>query len=136
MIRIYFVIFLMGLSAEVSSQILPGMERKEIKSYIASSHSGYVLREPPNAGELDFMTFEHVSGDKTLLVFLSPEGVCTFTRLMVDLDYIEDLVSRYDREYEPAGGNSWTAVSRGEVFDISIEERDWMFTVTVRKREN
>ncbi len=134
--RILFLIFIIGLSAEASSQILPGMGREEIKDYIASSHRGYMLREPPNAAGLDFMTFEHVSGDKTLLVFLSPGGVCTFTRLMVDVGYIDDLVSVYDIEYEPAGENRWTAVSRGKIFDISVEEREWIFTVTVRKKES
>ncbi|TVR73268.1 MAG: hypothetical protein EA408_05370 [Marinilabiliales bacterium] len=133
--RILLAIMFLSLTAEISAQILPGMKDSEIQDYLAGAYEGYVLRDPPNDDELKFMTFEHVSGDMTLLVFMDSEGRCTFTRLMVDIDYLDDMTGRYDVDYENRGDNRWIARTRGETFMLTLEEGDWMFTVTVRKAD-
>ncbi len=134
--RVLLVILFLSLTAEISAQILPGMKGPEIRGYLAGSYEGYALREPPNDDKLDFMTFEHVSGDMTLLVFMDGEGTCIFTRLMVDIDYLDDMTGRYDKDYENRGDNRWIARTRGETFMLTLEEGDWMFTVTVRKADS
>lgn len=130
--RILIVFFFLNLSAESISQILPGMERDEILEYMSLSHKDFVFREPPNVNELDFIKYEHVSGDKTLLVFMTENGYCSFTRLMVDIDYLEEIIENFNREYDNTGEMKWTLTERGKKFSIDIEESEWLFTVTVR----
>jgi hypothetical protein len=124
--------FFILLSAGCLAQILPGMEVKEIHRYMAGNFRDYILREPPNADKLNFIKYEHASGDKTLLVFVTEKGLCSFTRLMADIDYLDEMVESFDSKFIRAGKNRWTAKERGSEFTVNLEESDWIFTVTVR----
>jgi hypothetical protein len=125
-------LFYIAFSTGCFAQILPGMEVKEIHGHMAANFRDYILREPPNADELNFLKYEHISGDKTLLVFVS-EGSCNFTRLMADIDYLDEMIERFDSEFTRAGKNSWITRERGIGFIVTLNESDWIFTVTVRK---
>ncbi len=134
--RQLLLVILISISVDSVSQILPGMDLEEIGRHMRSSHREFVLRNPPNVDELDFIKYEHVSGDKTLIVFVNEKGYCRFTRLMVDIDYLEEYIDEYEQNYEPAGDNLWIVKSRGEEFSIAVEESEWMFSVTVRHKDD
>ena len=129
------ILFLMLTSVEGFSQLLPGMARDEVIRNMSDSFGEFILVQPPNQTDLDFIKYEHVSGDMTLLVFLSEDGTCRFTRLMADLYYRDEIIAGHNEIYEPAGDRHWLARERGEIFGISMEESDWMITVTVRQPE-
>lgn len=130
--RIFAVLLLITLTAGSYSQILPGMNREEVKKYMAGSFRDFVLRVPPNADELDFLKYEHKSGDMTLLVFVNKEGVCRFTRMMIDIDYLDETIDDYNTGFEPSGEMKWRTTKKEEEFIVSIDAAEWMFTVTVR----
>ena len=134
--RQLLLVILISIFVDSVSQILPGMDSEEIGRHMMSSHRDFVLRNPPNVDELDFIKYEHVSGDKTLIVFVNEKGYCTFTRLMVDIDYLEEYIAEYEQNYESAGDNLWIAIRRGEEFSIAVEESEWTFSVTVRPKDN
>ncbi len=134
--RILMVLLFIVFPDEGSAQILPGMEHDHILSYMNKNWGEFAFRKPPNADELNFLKFEHVSGDKTLIVFMSENDICLFTRLIVDIDYLQELIADYDSGFEPLGENQWIAKERGEKFKVRIDESEWMFTVTVREYSN
>jgi hypothetical protein len=127
------VILAIFLSAGAFSQILPGMAREDILMHMSESYGDFVLTEPPNAGELEFIKYEHRSGDKTLLVFMPENGNCTFTRLIADKLYMKDTISEFNEKYKSEGENRWTATRGEERFIVHLSVSEWMFTVTVRK---
>jgi hypothetical protein len=126
-------LFYIAFSTGCFAQILPGMEVKEIHGYMAVNFRDFILHEPPNADELNFIKYEHISGDKTLLVFVSEDGSCNFTRLMGDIDYLDEMIEIFDSEFTRAGKNKWITRERGSEFIVALDESDWIFTVTVRK---
>jgi hypothetical protein len=130
LILIFALICIEGLS-----QVLPGMTRGEVISLMSDSFGDFIPVQPPNHDKLDFIKYEHVSGDLTLLVFISEKGICTFTRLMADLHYKDELTGTYNRIYEPAGEKTWLARERGKLFVITMEEKDWMIRIMVREQE-
>jgi hypothetical protein len=130
LILIFALICIEGLS-----QVLPGMTRGEVISLMSDSFGEFIPVQPPNHDKLDFIKYEHVSGDLTLLVFISEKGICTFTRLMADLHYKDELTGTYNRIYEPAGEKTWLARERGKLFVITMEEKDWMIRIMVREQE-
>lgn len=117
------------------SQVLPGMTREEVLLHMSDSFGDFILVQPPNHERLDFIKYEHVSGDLTLLVFISEKGICRFTRLIADLHYQDELTENYNRIYRSAGEKAWVTMERGRRFTISMEESDWMIRVTVREKE-
>jgi hypothetical protein len=130
LILIFTLICIEGLS-----QVLPGMTHGEVLRRMSDSFGEFIPVQPPNHDKLDFIKYEHVSGDLTLLIFMSEKGICHFTRLMADLHYRDELTGTYNRLYEPAGEKTWLARERGKVFVIRMEVMDWMIRVTVREQE-
>lgn len=135
-VQIFCYILLLQVAGSGYSQILPGLDRDQVLGYMAESYRDFVLREPPNASDLDFIKYEHVSGDMTLLVFMAENGNCRFTRLMVDNYYIDDMIDRFNTDFEPDGDKKWIARKMGEEFSVTLHESEWLFTVTVSKKEN
>jgi hypothetical protein len=133
--RSSLILILTLICIEGFSQVLPGMTREEIHRHMSDSFGDFILVQTPNQDRLDFIKYEHVSGDLTLLVFISEKGICRFTRLMADLHYVDELTATYNRIYEPAGEKAWLARERGKVFSIRMEESEWMIRVTVREQE-
>jgi hypothetical protein len=130
--RLLAVLVMIAFSQGGLSQILPGMGRQDIHAHMADQYGNFVLREPPNADKLEFIKYEHVSGDKTLIVFFAEDGTCRFTRLIVDIFHIDDTVERFNADYRHTGENRWIAQRDDEEFLVSLEESEWIFTVTVR----
>jgi hypothetical protein len=124
------------ISAGAYSQILPGMVHKDILIHMSECHVDFRLIEPPNTGELGFIKYEHISGDKTLLVFMPENGICTFTRLIADKLYMEDTIRELRENYKSDGENMWIATRGEERFTLHLSESEWMFTVTVRKMDH
>jgi len=135
-IRILIIILMTVIALPARSQLLPGLERDQVMSYMAESYREFVLRVPPNVNELDFIKYEHVSGDMTLLVFMSEEGYCRFTRLMVDNYYIDEMVDRFNSDFKSSGDREWIARRGIEELSVTLQESEWMFTVEVRIKEN
>ncbi len=130
--RLLFILICIMLPVEVIAQFLPGMNQSQVGMHMEETFREFVLRNPPNVDELDFLKYEHISGDKTLLVFMTECGICSFTRLMVDIDYLEETVDMYNREYQPAGENMWTVKREEYEYIVSLDQSEWLFTVTVR----
>lgn len=130
--RILFILICIMLPVEVIAQFLPGMDQSQVGMHMEETFREFVLRNPPNVDELDFLKYEHISGDKTLLVFMTEYGICSFTRLMVDIGYLKETVDMYNREYQPAGENMWTVKREEYEYVVSLDQSEWLFTVTVR----
>jgi len=130
--RLLFILICIMLPVEVIAQFLPGMDQSQVGMHMEETFREFVLRNPPNVDELDFLKYEHISGDKTLLVFMTECGICSFTRLMVDIDYLKETVDMYNREYQPAGENMWTVKREEYEYIVSLDQSEWLFTVTVR----
>ncbi len=130
--RLLFILICIMLPVEVIAQFLPGMDQSQVGMHMEETFREFVLRNPPNVDELDFLKYEHISGDKTLLVFMTECGICSFTRLMVDIDYLKETVDMYNREYQPAGENMWTVKKEEYEYIVSLDQSEWLFTVTVR----
>lgn len=130
--RTLVVLICVILPFEVMAQLLPGMDQSQIGGHMKETCREFVLRNPANVEELDFLKYEHISGDKTLLVFMTEYGICSFTRLMVDIDYLKETVDMYNREYQPAGENIWTVKRKDYEYIVTLDQSEWLFTVTVR----
>lgn len=130
--RLLFILICIMLPVEVIAQFLPGMDQSQVGMHMEETFREFVLRNPPNVDELDFLKYEHISGDKTLLVFMTECGICSFTRLMVDIGYLKETVDMYNREYQPAGENMWTVKREEYEYIVSLDQSEWLFTVTVR----
>lgn len=72
--------------------------------------------------------------EQTILFFLSDAGDCTYVRWIADYSNLNDMISMLNSKYKKTGVNTWTYSEDGQSFAVKLEEDEWYFIVSYRKK--
>jgi hypothetical protein len=72
--------------------------------------------------------------EQTILFFLSDAGDCTYVRWISDYSNLNDMIGMLNSKYKKTGVNIWTYTEDGQSFAVKLEEDEWYFMVSFRKK--
>jgi len=69
-----------------------------------------------------------------MLFFLSDKDICTYVRWMSDYSNLTDIIAELDRTYKKKDEKTWQYSEKNQEYMVRLEEGEWFFTVSIRKK--
>ncbi|MBN1596972.1 MAG: hypothetical protein JW894_01655 [Bacteroidales bacterium] len=137
-LQITLVVLILATVASISckSQNFIGMHKDEIIAEMKVSHKNFKLNTGVINPHYKYLKYEDKINEITILFFLSDVEKCTLIRKMCDYSNINDVLAELNEKYNSEGNNKWSYKMDERIFDISMEEGEWFFTVTTQERRN
>ncbi len=83
----------------------------------------------------NYLKYEDKFNEETLLVFLSDDNVCTFTRLMSEYGNMSTRISELNSLYQKTSDTTWNYQFDEEQFTVTYRKGEWFFTLVTKKSE-
>lgn len=112
-----------------------GMAKPEIIKDMQKNNPGFDLDEGVVNKTYNYLKFVDKYNEETWLIFLSPENVCTHTKLMSDFSNMEIRVNELNKLYKNAGENKWITIEKGIVYVIELKKEEWFFTIVMKPKK-
>jgi hypothetical protein len=111
-----------------------GLHKNVIKQMMKSENNELYLDESTINKTYKYLKYVDALGQQTLLYFLDEDDKCKLIRYMCDYSLLNEQIERLDQSYTKKDENSWQYKEDGEIYEISLEEKDWYFVITTSKK--
>jgi len=129
----FFVFFVSGLNA----QNYIGLHKSEIKKRMKTEFPKYGFDKEIDNGNKSFVKYVRgIVYPETLLFVLWDTGKCRYILHMYeDPSKLNKIRKQFNENYEKLQENKWLMKENDQYYEISIEEREYFFSVITRKHE-
>jgi hypothetical protein len=128
------VLFLLISISSAYAQNLIGIQKEGAEEYICKVMKGFNLDNSSKNESFNYLKFLNSSGTKTLIVFFSKENVSTNTRMVCDYSEFDFVKDDFDKQYNKTSKTSWEYSDGNEKYEITLEEKEWYFVVSTKKK--
>lgn len=133
---ILFLLLFVFLSAlDGLSQHFIGKHKDEIAIIMKQEYKTFKLNTEVVNKSYNYLKYEDLINEMTMLFFLTDKDECKLVRLMSDYSNINDIIGKYDSSYNKVGKDSWEYSEDGKDYSVKLEDGDWFFTVTIKEKE-
>jgi hypothetical protein len=132
----------LGLSAlvilvflvQTTGQHLIGISKDYAEETVKKELKGFNLDKSSKNESFNYLKFINAPGTITLIVFFSKDNISTSSKMVCDYSEYDFIKEQYDRDYKKASKTSWEYTVGKDNFRIELEEKEWYFTVTTKKK--
>lgn len=95
------------------------------------SSKEFFFKKEVDTKKYHFLKYENADNTKTMLLILSKDGVCEYTKLMCDYALLKETVNRLNENYQYQKDQTWVDYTSDQEYDYKIElrKREWFFTI-------
>jgi hypothetical protein len=135
MVMRYLVLSLIGLmSFSALAQNYIGMPKEEIVHVMQEQQPHFKLDKNAINRTYNYLKFVDKITEQTILFFLSENNTCTYVRWMSDYANLNDIIGELNKKYQKKDDKTWYYVDKSQHYIVSLEEGEWFFTVSIRKK--
>lgn len=106
-----------------------GFSQDNIKKVMAASYPAFSENRFGSNSQVNSIKYVDGENDRTLIFFFNKENVCEYTKLIEDIESLEDRVAEFNQKYKPEGELSWLEAKDGKTYRIKIEKTDYSITI-------
>ena len=128
------VLILIGSLAFTYGQNLIGIQKEGAEGFIRKEMKGFNLDNSSKNESFNYLKFLNSAGTKTLIVFFSTENISTHTRMICDYSEFDFVKADLNEKYKKTSATTWEYSAGNEKFEITLEEKEWYFVVTTKKK--
>jgi hypothetical protein len=128
-------IFIGFCTIQLQAQNLIGMSKSEVMQVIKKAYPSFDIDGDAKNTTYKYLKYIDKYNEETMLVFLSDDDVCTFTKLMSDYSNEKIRTDELDKKYKKTGDHFWTFVDKGENFTVELKKEEWYFTIITKKKK-
>lgn len=121
--------FLFSLSS--NAQHFIGMDKEETKQL--ARKSGFYPDNLTVNQKFNYLKFVNSAETKTLIVFFSDEDIATHTRTVCDYSEYDFIIDDFNQDFTRKSKNLWEYSKENQIFEVSLEEKEWYFVVRTKK---
>jgi hypothetical protein len=132
--RIFLLNMVLVLSFHAAAQNYIGMHKDEITTILQAERPGFKLDKNAVNRSYNLIKFVDKISEQTILFFLSEKDICTYVRWMSDYSNLTEIIGELDRSYRKKDEKTWYYTDKNQEYVVSLEEGDWFFTVSIRKK--
>ena len=134
-VKYIIISFLLVFSvSSLWSQNFIDLDEPGVRELMKSSYPQFKQDRNVVNDAYEYLKFIDKITEQTILFFMSDEGKCTYVRWISDYSNLNDMLALLNRNYKKTGNNSWTYSERNQNYIINLEEGEWYFTVSFRKK--
>jgi hypothetical protein len=123
------ILFLTFFGCEVHAQHLIGLPKEEVIKKM--QETGFVIDNTSHNTTFNYLKYIHRVEERTFLVFLSKENVCTSTKLMSDYSSFQSTLSEFNKKYKKVGKMEWNYKIEGITYKVIVRKEEWFYSVIV-----
>ncbi len=128
------ILFLLITFSFASGQHLIGIQKEGAEEFVRKEMKGFNLDNSTKNESFNYLKFLNSAGTKTLIVFFSKDNVSTHTRMVCDYSEFDFVKADFNEKYKKTSAASWEYSIANEKFEIVLEEKEWYFVVTIKKK--
>jgi len=110
------------------------MNKNEIKKLMNEKYRSFDLDEGAKNASYKYLKFVDKYNEETWLFFLSPDDVCTHTKLMSDFSNLDNRLKDLNKNYKKTGNNKWLFVEKGITYTVDLVKEEWFFSIVIKKK--
>jgi hypothetical protein len=128
------VLFFYATILVVFSQNLIGIKKEGAEELVRKEMKGFNLDNSAKNQTYNYLKFINSAGTKTLIIFFSEDNISTRSRLVCDFSELDFVTADLDNKYKKVTKTSWEYTSNDEKYIVELEEKEWYFVVTTKKK--
>ncbi len=128
------ILFLLSSLSLTFGQKLIGIQKEGAAEFVANEMKGFNLDNSSKNESFNYLKFINSSGTKTLIVFFSEENISTMTRMICDYSEFDFVKEDLNSKYKKNSPKTWEYIIGNEKFEITLEEKEWYFVLTTKKK--
>jgi hypothetical protein len=128
------LLFLMTAFTVATAQNLIGIKKDVAEDFIRKEMKGFNLDNSSKNESFNYLKFINSAGTKTLIVFFSKENISTNTRMVCDFSELDFVKEDMNNKYKKTSKTSWEYAAGIDKFVVNLEEKEWYFVVTTKKK--
>lgn len=127
--KLGIILFLTLLGYEVQAQHLIGVSKEEIINKM--KETDFVIDYTSRNTTFNYLKYVHRTEEKTFLVFISKDNICTSTKLMSDYSSFTSTLSEFNKKYKKVGKMEWNYKIEGITYKVLVRKEEWFYSVIV-----
>jgi len=112
-----------------------GMARDEVKQLMKEDYKDFSIDNSITKQEFNYLKFVNASQTITWIIYLSGDDICTSTKKVCDYLEYDRITDELNEMYGSDVEHQWEYSDENESYVISLEEKDWYFTLRERRKE-
>ncbi|NJK94371.1 MAG: hypothetical protein HC905_05015 [Bacteroidales bacterium] len=93
--------------------------------------TNFVIDNTSRNTTFNYIKFIDRFDEKTFLVFLSKDDICTSTKLMSDYSSFKKTVTEFNKKYKKISSNEWNYKHNGFTYKVILKKEEWFYSVIV-----
>lgn len=127
-------LFLLFFTTFGFAQSIIGIPKEGAAEKVSKIMKGFNLDTSSKNESFNYLKFVNASGTKTLIVFFSEDNISTHTRMVCDFSEYDFVLEEFNEKYKKLSKTSWEFSLNDEKYIINLEEKEWYFVVTTKKK--
>jgi hypothetical protein len=128
------ILFFLFTISFASGQHLIGIQKEGAEDFVRKEMKGFNLDNSTKNESFNYLKFLNSAGTKTLIVFFSKANISTHTRMVCDYSEFDFVKADFNEKFKKVSGTAWEYSVLDEIFEIVLEEKEWYFVVTIKKK--
>ena len=128
------ILIFTALSANIAlqEQSMIGMSKEEVLQKMKEEHRKFALDNTITRQQFNYLKYGNNSETVTWIIYFSEKDICTSTKKVCDYIEYDYVLKELNEKFEKVGDLTWEFKSGNEQIQVTIEEKDWYFTVRER----
>lgn len=123
------IILLACAFVNLQSQHLIGLNKNEVIKQM--KETSYVIDNTSKNTTFKYLKYVDKMQEKTLLVFLSKDDVCTSTKMMSDYSSYRTTVNSFNEQYKKVAPNEWNYIVDTTIYKVILKREEWYYSVFI-----
>jgi len=115
-------------------QNLIGIRKSDAVDHVKKEMKGFNQDNSTKNESFNYLKFLNTSGTKTLIIFFSKDNISTHTRMVCDYSEMDFILEDFKKKYKKTSGTSWEYTLGSEKYEVFMEEKEWYFVITTKKK--
>jgi hypothetical protein len=127
--KLGIIILLVGAVLKMQAQHLIGLSKNEVIKQM--KETSFVIDNTSRNTTFKYLKYVDKFEEKTLLVFLSKDDMCTSTKMMSDYSSYRATVNEFNAKYKKVAANEWNYIVDTTIYKVTLKKEEWYFSVFV-----
>lgn len=123
------ILFLILIGSKAGAQHLIGLSKDEVVKRM--HETSFAIDNTSRNSTFNYLKYIDREGDRTFLVFLSKDNICTTTKLMSDYSSLKSTLSEFNKKYKKIKPLEWNYNLNGVTYKVTLKKEEWFYSVIV-----
>mgnify|MGYP003573302240 CR=1 FL=1 len=129
-----FIAFFFNSNLNAQDESCIGLTKEEVKKVMKEQYRSFAPDNTVTKQHFNYLKYANNSETMTWIIYFSDDDICTSTKKVCDYIEYDYVLKELNEKYTLVKEGTWEYQSGKKRFVITIEEKDWYFSVGEREK--